>query len=142
MPVVRQDGHILAIDFAVAVEVNDGLDGDLRGATTMMKMKGRSIRGDLGLDRPIPGVYLRTEVERWTRKHPLGSTVPVHYKPSYPASSVIEPTGGPGPLGLCVGILAVVAGVVMRRMGKRPKPAGQTVARRPVAEPSSPPREL
>jgi hypothetical protein len=88
-----------------------------------------------------PCGYDRGEIERWTHKYSLGSTIDVHYKPSYPASSVVEPTGGPGPLGLGFGILAVVAGVVMRRMGKRPQPAGQAYAQRPAAGPSSPPAE-
>ena len=79
-----------------------------------------------------PCGYDRGEIERWTRKYSLGSMIDVHYKPSYPAFSVVQPTGGPGPLGLGSGILAVVAGVVMRRTGKRPWPTGQAPTHRPA----------
>ena len=84
-----------------------------------------------------PCGYDRAEIEQWTRKFPLGATIPVHYSPAHPERSVVECTGGPGPMGLAFGILAILGGLAMRHAGKRMQPTGQTPVRSAVPKPTS-----
>ena len=103
------------------------------------EVDGQRFTGDRVTLAANPCGYDRAEVERWTRKYPLGGTISVHYSPTHPEHSVVERTGGPAPWGFALGILAVVGGLVMRHIGKRALPPKPTPARRPVRQAPPPP---
>ena len=56
------------------------------------EVDGQRFTGDRVTLAANPCGYDRAEVERWTRKYPLGAKIPVHYSPTHPEHSVVERT--------------------------------------------------
>ena len=86
---------------------------------------GERFTGDrIGLDESRSSGFDRDDAQRWVRQYPVGAAVTIHYCPHRAQQSVIDPSSDTTLLALVVGfgILAIPAGLVMRRIARQMQP--------------------